>query len=267
MRLIAFLLLISQVGFSQNQQMLMRTKVAAAPSFSPTDISGLKLWLDGSNVNGDGTNPSDGASVSVWQDLSGNNYDFTTRSGTVTYDATLAGLYFNGSSYMDDFGNMPQETDEFIIIAVLNLPNSGETLQNIFTKGRSYTGSPDNRISPYCIGRRPSTSQIDFIIGDEFANRINVGQPSLHNNNQPFFVYGEYDKVNVNLYVNNILILSEPETDNLYITNTHNHTIGRDPNRNNFYLTGTVLELLFYENQLSAIDRNNLNNYFITKYY
>jgi len=38
---------------------------------SPTDIGGLKLWLDGSDLNGNGNNPGNGSLVSQWTDKSG----------------------------------------------------------------------------------------------------------------------------------------------------------------------------------------------------
>jgi hypothetical protein len=45
------------------------------------NISGLLLWLRADCVNGTTTLPSDGASVSTWQDLSGNDNDATVVSG------------------------------------------------------------------------------------------------------------------------------------------------------------------------------------------
>ena len=48
--------------------------------FSPTDISGLALWLDASDTS---TITEVGGSVSQWDDKSGNGYDVTQASGAV----------------------------------------------------------------------------------------------------------------------------------------------------------------------------------------
>ena len=54
---------------------------------APTDINGLVWWVDGKNVNGNGTNPANGSTVSSWQDLSGSNLDLSTGVGNaVEYD-------------------------------------------------------------------------------------------------------------------------------------------------------------------------------------
>src|SRR4051812_31097097 len=49
----------------------LTSEVRAA--FAPTDITGLQLWLDANDVNGDGiaNNPSSGTAVSSWIDKSG----------------------------------------------------------------------------------------------------------------------------------------------------------------------------------------------------
>jgi hypothetical protein len=38
---------------------------------APTALSGLRLWVDATDINGNGTNPSNGAQISQWTDKSG----------------------------------------------------------------------------------------------------------------------------------------------------------------------------------------------------
>lgn len=110
MRLIVLLLLISELAFSQNQQMLMRTKVAAAPSFSPTDISGLQLWLDGSDVDGDGVQEGTsestltGNQVDDWIDKSGNSRNFS-RGGSPQLQNISGNLYSVACDGNDNFAS------------------------------------------------------------------------------------------------------------------------------------------------------------------
>ena len=110
MRLIVLLLLISQIGFSQNQQMLMGTKVAAAAPFSPTDISNLELWLDGSDVDGDGVQEGTsestltGNQVDDWIDKSGNSRNFS-RGGSPQLQNISGNLYSVACNGDDNFSS------------------------------------------------------------------------------------------------------------------------------------------------------------------
>lgn len=45
---------------------------------TPTQIAGLKLWIDASTLNG-----NDGDTISVWRDLSGSANDLTSATGTL----------------------------------------------------------------------------------------------------------------------------------------------------------------------------------------
>ena len=60
----------------------------AQPPIPTTDLA---LWLSANNVNGDDTNPADGAEVTTWADISGNGNHFTQRTDPAdgpTYSTT-----------------------------------------------------------------------------------------------------------------------------------------------------------------------------------
>ena len=61
-------LLVALVGMSS-------TSAWAQP---PIPTANLALWLAGDNVNGDSTNPANGAQVTTWVDLSGNGSVFAS---------------------------------------------------------------------------------------------------------------------------------------------------------------------------------------------
>ena len=63
--------------FRRRIQTAMQSGGGAA-AFSPTDIAGLQLWLDASQIVG----LNDGDSVATWSDLSGNANDFVQATGT-----------------------------------------------------------------------------------------------------------------------------------------------------------------------------------------
>lgn len=56
--------------------------------FTPESIAGLQVWLDADDYNGNGTSPSDEATLATsWKDKSGNNNDYTLVSGP-TFEST-----------------------------------------------------------------------------------------------------------------------------------------------------------------------------------
>ncbi|MCW5590152.1 MAG: putative Ig domain-containing protein, partial [Legionellales bacterium] len=69
--------------------------------------TGMKLWLDGSDINANGTAFTNNTSVTTWYDKSGNNYN-ATAIGTVTYQATTNTI--NGRSVLTMNGdNVPKD--------------------------------------------------------------------------------------------------------------------------------------------------------------
>jgi hypothetical protein len=98
-------------------------------SWSPLQISGCQLWMDGADVNGNGIQPVNGSSVSLWRDKSGNSRN-ATQSGTnrPTYVASTKSLRFTASNtqYMllPD-GTLPSGNNSYFIFFVFNLKSSG----------------------------------------------------------------------------------------------------------------------------------------------
>ena len=66
-------------------------------NFLPTMVSGCQLWLDGADPVGTGAAPTSGATVSTWNDKSGNQ-KHATATGISTY-LSGGGVNFTGSSY------------------------------------------------------------------------------------------------------------------------------------------------------------------------
>ena len=105
--------------------------------FSPRQISGLGLWLDGADPAGNGVIPANGATVSTWVDKSGNGYN-AAATGTSTY-LTGGGVNFTGSSYFlnQTFSQNLSQRSIFIVFkettnsqyagvfAIIPTPNSG----------------------------------------------------------------------------------------------------------------------------------------------
>lgn len=102
-------------------------------TFSPISISGLQLWLDATNVNGNGTAVSNGASVTSWTDRSGNGLTMSNTSGAnlPVYNTTGLGtgypsLYFTnaGASYLRNASSGLFNNTSWDMYCVIKVPNS-----------------------------------------------------------------------------------------------------------------------------------------------
>jgi len=86
-------------------------------------MTGLNVWLDGSDPAGTGTAPANGATLSTWADKSGNGNNTTSVVGTPTYSST-SGIVFNGSSYFNlPNGSIPFNNTSYTLYFVLNFTN------------------------------------------------------------------------------------------------------------------------------------------------
>lgn len=71
---------------------ILQQQAPAGGSFVPTDISGIQLWLDGSDA---ATITETGGAVSAWNDKSGNTRHYAAASGK---EPTLVSAVKNGNS-------------------------------------------------------------------------------------------------------------------------------------------------------------------------
>lgn len=74
-------------------------------TFRPSYISGIKLWLDASNVS-NGSNPANSSLVSTWTDLSGATGNATSAGGlrptfSTGQQNSLPGIQFSGAQSID----------------------------------------------------------------------------------------------------------------------------------------------------------------------
>lgn len=117
-----------------------RRAVALGPRpFSPSDLAGLKLWLDASRIAG----LADGNPVTQWDDLSGNGNHVTqaTAANQPTYRATIengrAAVRFDGGDYLQAASQAAFDLATYTIIAVAKV--SGRLC------GKSTTAFADGR--------------------------------------------------------------------------------------------------------------------------
>jgi len=111
MRALFFILtiLVAAPAFSQIGATLRRDKVVSGGITDPTDIANCELWLDGSDVDGDGTQEGTsestltGTQVDDWLDKSGNNRDFSRSLGSPQLQSISGTLYSIAGDGNDNF--------------------------------------------------------------------------------------------------------------------------------------------------------------------
>ena len=69
--------------------------------FSPTNVAGMLMWMDGSDHNGDGVEDNVTANINVWNDKSGNARHANSKGGDPQFKAGV----LNGKGVIDFDGN------------------------------------------------------------------------------------------------------------------------------------------------------------------
>jgi hypothetical protein len=104
--------------------------------FRPTQISGCSLWLDGTDINGNGTKLTNATSISTWVDKSGNGRNVSQATSTNQPTFSSNGVLFDG---VNDFlltsvplSSLITDSNYTVFISATNFSISGG--------GPSYTG-------------------------------------------------------------------------------------------------------------------------------
>ena len=105
-------------------------------AFSPRQIPGCALWLDGADSST--VSFSSGSNVSTWSDKSGNGRNATVYAGTPTYTTAL-GMTFNGSSSLQiTYTASPILESMFVIIKFNSVSGQGDILSGTAAGQREY---------------------------------------------------------------------------------------------------------------------------------
>lgn len=218
--------------------------------FNPTNITGLQLWLDGTDPNNTGTAPSNGATVSTWTDKSTSSFNATTRTGTITYNATTNGLVFNGSSAYNITGLTSSSLTEsvFVVLNFSNVSQSGTIL------GASGNGGRQFRIV-YNSGSPTSLSVQTIKQG--ISNTLVSNTTSQANTK--IMVEFVCSSTLLTHYLNGTSVgsVSNPNTFDGSLTSV----LGVSGSVSSEILTGTIHEVIRYNVSLSTLDRQKAEGY------
>jgi len=214
----------------------------AAP-FSPTDLSGLSLWLKANA----GVILS-GSNVTAWTDQSGNGNNVV---GTAGYTASsinyLPTIDFNGGDYLQnfDFPNLNQNNTIFIVIKPNNGGNGTIYSQGNATNGLFFDGSS----TP--IYACPNIQAI--ITSSETINDGVSAILSVETN-----TYNSVLRINGTSYGSNFFNGFESENTIL--------NIGCNTNSEDYNLYGQIAEIVLYNRALTTPERQQVESYLNIKY-
>jgi len=228
------------------------------------NISGLALWLDASNIDGDNNSSlSDDDAVSEWKDLSTHSSlkaiqeetgkQPRLKSSSLTYSV----VNFDGvddylyGSYENSFLN-----DNISIFLVKRQDDNNA--QNTFISTNEDLG-----FTRYDVTHWSSSENTIVYFRDQsdtskhediFANSINDDFDIFYN---------EIDGDVSNTYINGALESTLHNVENN--SNLNNYLIGKRPN-NSVTLQGDIAELIIYERKITENERTEINSYLSSKW-
>ena len=229
-----------------------------AATFSPTSITGLQLWMDGSDSSS--MTFSSGSNISQWRDKSGlGNHATATGSPVLTgnsinaYPAivTSSGQYFTGPTSVTG----TTLTVFSVAKTTRTLPNGGldQRLVSLANGANVDYGRADGVIALFNQGSSSSitTWRLGSVAGSVIAT------------NTPFQVVSKYDGTNGFIWEDGTSGGSSASSGTFGITK---YGIGNQANPTTEYWIGSIGEVLIYNVALSDTDRQRIEGYLAWKW-
>jgi hypothetical protein len=221
-----------------------------------TGTSELEFWLDGRDVNGNGTNPSTGGAVTQWRDKSGNGVHVSqSTSGVATYAAP--GVTFNNTGYLTaSDASFPLGSASRTLFVSASSPASGAD-DVIFFYGTA------NNSQSYGLLRRGTTGNArNFFYNndlDDTGGFLPNGQTKVIG--ARFSGSSNFQE----LYVDGNLSASRTATGPNTTSGSQGVQVG-GWNSFTLYSNATVSEIVLYSRTLNNAEQIIVNNYLAAKY-
>ena len=232
------------------------TSGVVSATFSPSDISGLQLWLDADDSE---TITLNGSTVSQWDDKSGNNYHCV--QGTASNQPTYVTAAQNGKNVVRlDGSNDYMQNSTNTIVGGSNARTVFVACKNTDTSGITY---------PFGLGTRANvgSGQI-FLVSAEIAVRVSFGNiiwsTSLYSSAGIITIQTNGTDVNQLLGWLNGASLSLSSSTNVTLNTQVGYMIGDSTVSSTWY--GDVMEVIVYDSNLSTSDRESVESYLSTKW-
>jgi hypothetical protein len=220
--------------------------------FSPTQISGCQVWLDGTDPNGTGVLPANGASVSTWVDKSGNARNATAFSTAATF--SNSNVVFTGNQmYNTTLTSVLNKQTMFAIASA----NSTNKMDIVGVQTATVTTGIQLIVQNY--------SQVVTLFGGTLVANGSAVTPNVR------FMYGNIYNAGSDSFVYLNGTQSGTKSGSTTLTGSGTVTIGAyyyvgsDPTPNEWWI-GNISEVIVYNNVLSTSQRQQIEGYLAWKW-
>ena len=227
--------------------------------FYPTDIPGCSLWLDGGDTSSMTFSPGT-SNVTTWKDKSGNGLNATQRSGkdAGVYSSTTNCINFTTAATAYDTSYPANPTSETMFVVANNASPSGYNNAVIGgPKGSRSLSFGYSGLSPAATGRHGYINTRQEWLASTPASSYTSGQTAIVAGNvSGGSTFISTQGSNMSSGVPITLALSNVNT-----------IIGIDSTDSQIYFTGSVMEIIFYNNTvLSTPQRQQVEQYLANKW-
>jgi hypothetical protein len=227
------------------------------PPFSPTNIGGLQVWLDGNDPNGTGVTPANGTSISTWTDKSGNGRNGVNAATAATVVTNALGgkavLNCPGTArYNITYSSIPASYSAFCVYLITTNNGSWQ---------RALHGASDSTLFLGVQGANVAT----FTGNGSSWNDTSANSPNISALN----TYRIVDMINNSTVSPNGLtpyVNGTAQNTKNSGPNSFNNLIVASHSDNSQRLQGRIAELMFYTGILSTTSRQQVEGYLAWKW-
>jgi acetoacetate decarboxylase len=222
-------------------------------------ISGLRLWLDGSDPLATGTAPANGTSITSWKDKSGNSAH-ATSSGTCVYQSFSKSIGLTSGSYSNTTISAGTFDSAIFIFAVYKIKGTGTNAgyNPLITRSRATynIGNPDmfNNARYYMTGLTTWAGVSSSYHLDNSTSTQNIFAYSM---NQPTNNISEWTNGTSNTITGTYTLPPNMDSINsfngIYIGTRGDNFTGPS--------TGNFSEILIYNTPLTNTQRQDIEGY------
>ena len=236
-------------------------------AFSPKNISGLRVWLDGTDPNGTGIAPSNGATISTWSDKSGNANNAT--GGAATYQtnvmSTYPGITFSGSTAYSlvSPGSLSTGQSQGSSLFVIFKSTANKVDQGIFGQSPTNPGACDKTGRILYVDTTTS-----FLFGTMYCGF--AGTSTTYTTNQIAIVSDIYTNTGVGNYTHTSFINgSNFNSTNATVTGANTSSFIAQVgslNVGSTFFTGSIFEIIYYNTTITTQQRQSVEGYLAWKW-
>ncbi len=227
----------------------------AQTTFTPQEYSPA-LWLDGADINADGSISSNSTPIDEWKDKSGNNYHALPPS------ATQRPVYFDGGVRFDGAGDFLSTVDldyganeEFTIVVMVTIDTANWIDGNLDGQGWIVSKNSLTSSAPYGIHVQKNSARI----------------AGVRTGAQMWFYSDPLEKTIFSQTISGEDVLNLKDSNMLRRktgSSNNNAALGIGSGNNSGFRSfkGTVFEVLVFQYALSRCQLNNLEGYLAHKW-